>query len=113
MHPQGDTLPEDERVFRIEVVETFLKAGVAFNKTKHFRSLLERHGARLADRPVLTRLIPVILEQEKDIVKSSISGKQLSVVFDGSTRLGKALAIVVRFWNEEWRPKQKASCPKA
>ena len=28
VYPQGETLPENERVYRIEAVETFLKAGV-------------------------------------------------------------------------------------
>ena len=65
VHPQGETLLEKERVFRIEVVETFLKAGVPLSKTSKFRSLFEKYATRLADRTVLARLIPLILARDK------------------------------------------------
>ena len=61
VHPQGKTLPEKERAFWIEVVETFLKAGVPLSKTSKFRSLLEKYATRLADRIVLAHLILLIL----------------------------------------------------
>ena len=102
VHPQGETLPEKERVFRIEVVETFLKAGVPLSKTSKFRSLLEKYATRLADRTVLACFIPLILAREKDVLKSVIGGKDLSVMFDGSTRLGEALVIVIRYLDSDW-----------
>ena len=53
IHLKGETLPE-KLIFRCEVVQTFLRAGVPLSKVQHFRPLLETGGSRLADRSVLT-----------------------------------------------------------
>ena len=39
-HPKGETLPTDQRVFKVKVVRTFLQAGIPLNKLDHFRELL-------------------------------------------------------------------------
>ena len=44
VHPVGESLPTDQRVFRIKVVTTFLKAGVPLNKIDTFRDILEESG---------------------------------------------------------------------
>ena len=31
-HPKGESIPTDQRVFRVKVVRTFLRAGVPLNK---------------------------------------------------------------------------------
>ena len=41
-------------------------------------------------------LIPLILKNEEDNIRSIINGNFLSVIFDGTTRLGEAFAIMVR-----------------
>lgn len=105
-HPLGETLPEKERAYRLEVVETFLKAGVALSKIEHFRTLLERHSTRLASRSTLSRMIPMILAQERDNVKTAISDRSVSVIYDGCTRLGEALVIVLRYVDDQWLIKQ-------
>lgn len=107
VHPKGETLPENERVYRVEVVETFLRAGVAFNKLAHFRPLLEKHGSRLGSRALLSQLIPMVLAKERDIIKTSIANKDVSIVFDGSTRLGEALVVVVRYIDDKWKVQQQ------
>jgi len=40
--------------------------------------------------------------QEQNLIKQEILGKYLSVIFDGTTRLGEAMAIVVRYVDSEW-----------
>ena len=62
---KGETIPENERFYRLEVVQTFLKSGMALAKIDYFRSLLERNGARLASRSTLSRIIPVVLDGER------------------------------------------------
>ena len=39
IHPSGETLPEAARVYRVKVLRTFLKAGVAIKKIDDFRDL--------------------------------------------------------------------------
>ena len=42
-------------------------------------------------------LIPFVLKEEEANLKELIKGKPLGIIFDGTTRMGEALAIVVRF----------------
>ena len=106
-HPVGETLPDKERLWRVEVVGCFLRAGVALSKIDALRPLLEKNATRLTTRSHLADLIPFILEEEKAASKAELKGRFLSVVFDGSTRLGEALAIVVRFLNDDCREIQQ------
>ena len=46
-NPKGETLPEDMRLFRFDLVEAFLSAGIPLSKIDHLRSFLEKYGHRL------------------------------------------------------------------
>ena len=43
-HVAGEQLPKEQQVFRVQVVSTFLKAGIPINKIAIFRPLLEDTG---------------------------------------------------------------------
>ena len=96
-HPVGETLPMEQRVYRLKVLKTFLRAAVPLSKLDAFRDLLEENMFRLTDRRHMSNLVPFIYAQEQADIKAEISGKPVSVVFDGTTRLGEAMAVVVRF----------------
>ena len=66
VHPRGETLSTDQRVYRIKVVMSFLKAGVPLAKLDHFRDILEEHAYRLCDRRGMSDLIPYESNQERD-----------------------------------------------
>ncbi len=110
VHARGETLPEQQQVFRVKVVKTFLQAGVPLSKVGHFRELLEETGHRLTDRRHLFDLIPFILEEEKQNIKLSIQGKWLSVIFDGTSHCGEALAILVHYIDDSWNVQQQLLC---
>ena len=98
MNPKGSTLPKDMRLYRYELVESLLTTGIPISKVDNLRPFLEKYGHRLTSSSHLTELIHLILKREKDCVKSEIATTDsFSVIFDGSTRLGEALPIVVRF----------------
>ena len=105
-HTSGETLPKDMQVYRIKVVTVFLKAGIPLNKLDLFQELLEEHGQRLAGRRSLSDLIPFIHQQEIAQIKEELQGKKVAVIFDGTTRLGEAMAIIVRFVND-WQIHQR------
>ena len=48
-HPRGETLPQQQQVYRVKVVSAFLKAGVPLNKIECFRDFLEENAHRLTD----------------------------------------------------------------
>ena len=68
---------------------------------------MEENGYRLTDKRHLFDLIPFILEEEKQNIKLSIQGKWLSVIFDGTSHCGEALAILVRYIDDSWNVQQQ------
>ncbi len=103
---ESDTLPDAHRVYRIKVLTTFMRAGVPISKLEYFRDILEENAMRLTDRSHMLQLVPFVLEQEKSLLKEEIKGKHLSIIFDGTSRLGEVLAIVVRYVHE-WNVHQR------
>lgn len=45
-------------------------------------------------------LVPFILNEEKARIRKEIEGKFIAVIFDGTSCLGKVLAVVLRFISE-------------
>ena len=97
VHPVGESLSEDHKLWRIKVVSTFLKAGIPLAKIDLLRELLEEHAYSLSDRRGMSDLIPFLLMKEQHKIKAELEGRNVSVIFDGTTRLGEALVIILRF----------------
>lgn len=98
MHQRKDT-----RLCRFELVESLLTAGILISKAKIWGLFLKKWPLSDILSSFLNELIPLILKKEKDCVKSEVgTGDNFSVIFDGSTRLSEALAIVVRFIDNQW-----------
>ena len=83
-----------------------MKAGVPISKLEYFRDILEENSLRLTERSHMLDFVPFILEEEKSCIKKEIKGKHLSIIYDGTTRLGKVLAIVARYVHE-WDIQQR------
>ena len=93
---------------RIQTVQFFFKAGIALQKTDHLRPLLEANNCSLTHSSRRTTYIPFILEEEDKQLHAEIaSTTPLSVVFDGSTNLDEAAAIIVRFVDTNWILQQR------
>ena len=99
-HQKGETLPEEQRIHRVKVVQTFLRAGVPIAKLDIFRPLLEENAFRLTGTRYMLDLVPFILNEEKARIRKEIEGKFIAVIFDGTSRLGEVLAVVLRFISE-------------
>lgn len=88
--------PED-KLYRYRVVESMLHAGVAINKVDDLRPLLERANNALTESSNLKTFIPKIESRELELLIKEISGQRATIIFDGTTRLGEALVILVRW----------------
>ena len=95
--PKGESLPDNQQVYRVKVVHNFLSAGVTLNKIPLFRELLEENSFRLTDRQRMSDLVPFILSQEKESLKHDLAGKCLSITFDGTIKLGKVFCYCGSF----------------
>ena len=97
VHPVGEGLPDTVRVYRLKVLSCFMKADVAISKVDCFREILEESSFRLTSSRHLTEMIPVIHREEEEKLHREISGRNVSIVFDGTTHVCEAMVIVVRF----------------
>ena len=88
-------------------MQTFLRAGVPLNKIGSFRIFLEESGYRLCDRRYMYDLVPFIVNEEVSRIKDEIQGKSLGVIFDGTTHVCEAFAIVVWFISDSWSIEQR------
>ena len=90
-------------VYRVCVVEQFLKSGIPMSKIDSLISLLEEGSHRLT-HTCSSHLFEYIYQlstlKKRKRSKMKLSGRDVSVIFDGSTRLGEALGIVLRFFSE-------------
>ena len=99
---------DSEIVRRADVVESFMKAGIPLAKINYLRPLLERSSARLTHNSHLGQLIPFISSTELQRVKEEVADvKHVSIIFDGSTHLGEALAIILRLVSDDFVIKQR------
>ena len=107
-HPKGETLPHDMRLYRFDMIQSFLTAGIPLSKIDCLRSFLEKYGHWLTSQSHLRELIPSVLQKEKETLKSELSeAKAVSTIFDGSTLLGEPLAIIVQFLDSQWNVQQR------
>ena len=93
----------------MKVVSEFLKAGIPLVKIDKLRDLLESDGYSLASSTHLRQLIPFILNEEIDSLREQLSGKCLSIIFDGTTHVAEAFVVVVRYLDSEWVILQKVA----
>ena len=85
----------------------FLHAGVPLNKIDDFREILEENAVRLTDCRHMYDYLQFIVEEEATRICQEITGKLVSIIFDGTTRLGEAMAIVIRFISDDWQIQQR------
>ena len=103
------TLPVEECAFRLEVVSEFLKADIPIGKIDMLRSLLDKNSYLLTGNSHLGQYVSMALKQEIERIKqeSEMLGqvgmiRDLSVIFNGNTRQGETIAIIVRFVDNNW-----------
>ena len=94
-HPCSETLPSDQQVCCVKVVKTLLRTGVSICKVHIFREFSEETGFQLTDKQYMVDLILFILKEVETNIKQEIKEKHVSVIFDGTTCLGDALAVVL------------------
>lgn len=98
-HPdvEGQTLSQEVHMYRWNVMESFMYAGVARHKIDMLRHLLERAGIPLTASDHMCKLyIPQIEEREIKRVVKELLGEHFAFIFDGTTRLGEAINMITR-----------------
>ena len=101
-HLKGETLPMEQRCYRMKVVATFFQEGIPLSKLDGpVRNLLKENGLRFTAVSHLRQFILTVLQEEIDTIKTELSGRPVSLIFDGTTRLDEAIAVVIRFMDDK------------
>ena len=87
----------EDKLYRYRVVESMLHGGIAINKVDDLRPLLERANNSLTDSSHLKMFIPKIETREVELLVKEAAGQRVTIIFDGTTRLGEALVILIRW----------------
>ena len=98
---KDSTLLITERAYRLEVVEEFLRAGIPIGKIDMLWSLLEKNGQRLTASAHLRSAYINCFKREVERPKNELT-RDVSMTFDGSIRQGEAIAVIVRFRDDNW-----------
>ena len=89
------------------MLKAFLQGTIPLNKLDVFRELLEENAFSLTNRRHMSELLPFIYSQERALIKQEVFGRPVSVIFDETTRLGEAFAILLRFVNDDFKIEQR------
>ena len=100
-HPRGENFPEAQKLYRVKVVTAFLKVGIPLSKIQLLREILEEYAYRLSNARGMSDLVPFVHSQLEQEIKAELSEKYVSVIFDGTTRLREAFAVVVYFVSDK------------
>ena len=68
----------------------------------YFRELLEENVFCLVDKRYLLDLVTLILKEERACKRLEIADKLVSVIFDGTSCLGEAMVVMLRFLHD-WK----------
>ncbi len=68
-HLRGETLSEEQHVYRVRAVRVFLRTATPLNKLNHFRGLLEENSLRLTDRRQWLILYHVSLHKNRNLLR--------------------------------------------
>ena len=96
------------RIYRVRVLTSLLKSGIPLNKADDLRELLEENGYYLSSSTHLCQMVPFVLHEEVQAIQREMSGRPVSINFDGTTHVAEAFVVVLRFV-EDWCVKQRVS----
>lgn len=83
-------------------------AGIAFQKIDALRPMLEDRGCiQLTSSTHLKPFIPMIEDYELRTLRCEIEGQRVAVIFDGTTRLGECVAVLLRWCSADFKGVQQ------
>ena len=88
------SLEPDLLLWRFNVVESFLAAGLPMTKIDELSGLLKQ---QVGPHTHLKAFIPKVEAYEFRRLRMEIAGQKVTVIFDGTTRLGEAIAVLLRW----------------
>lgn len=105
---RGGCVDKHVQEFRFATVETMMGCGIPLNKLDvGLGTLLTRSGMRVTNASDMSQYIPLVLQKELNVLKDELAEQSLCIIFDGTTRVGEVLAVVVRYCTQDFRIVQR------
>jgi len=110
-HPVRESLSEEVHVHQVKVVTTFLKAGVPLSKLDTFRARVAGGKCvQVLRQHQLVFTYTICAPARASQYLEGDSGKSVSVIFDSTTHVREALAIIQQFVDDQYQIQQRAVC---
>ena len=101
---QGGCVLGEVQEFRFATVRTFMGCGVALNKLDAgMGKLLNRAGLSTTSSSDMRQYVPMVTEAEIEELILELRGQWVCLIFDGTTRLGEIVCLLVRFCTSDFR----------
>lgn len=99
----GDTLSEETKLFRYDVLHALMVGGIPrsklFDPFGELRNILESGRKCTLSKTGLESLIPIVCKVENDqIIRDLKDVGPISLIFDGASEVSEVFTIVVRYW---------------
>lgn len=96
----------DDHFFRVDMVRSYLIAGIKVSKLRYLRGFIERYsgGRKSTDTAHLLRdYLPIIAEQEYDTLRKEVADRFVTIFFDETTIFWVCFCVIVLFVDDGGR----------
>ena len=109
-HPEeiNATLSPELHVERYRVVQACMASGVPLNCLNTLRPLIERGRVSLCDHSHMAMYVPKI--ETRDLLRSELRDRKLTLIYDGSSRLGECIVVIARWIDDNFVIQQRLIC---
>jgi hypothetical protein len=104
----GAGISDHDHTMRYRVTQCVVSLGIPTRKMDGLRHLVERGGCQLAHSSrMVQQYVPMIEEEETELLRAEVVGQHVSIMFDGTSRLGEAINIIFRWCGADFRLVQR------
>jgi hypothetical protein len=102
----GANLSNATLLYRYRLTQSFMYSGIEPSKIDHLRPLLTRAGEAATHSSHLMPFVPKVEADEFARILDELENQVVSALFDGETRVGEAVAMILRFCTADFKLQQ-------
>lgn len=100
---KGTNVKIETQLWRYRLTESFMAAGIEPSKINRMRTVLQRGNEVSTDCSHLMSMVPKVEADEFERIHNELLNQVVSAIFDGETRVGEAMALILRFCTADFR----------
>ena len=99
-------MSDKEKLFRYDVLFSFLKSGDPLESIDAHRPMLEKHVTKITESTHLTQLLPIVNGNEIAKIKEEMEHCNVHIIFAGASFDGECFCMMYR-WIKNWQIMQR------